>query len=527
MERLKSFVLDEWFDGTDEGDLLVDPTTEETLGSTSTTGLPFAKTLDYARTTGGPTLRSMTFAERGALLKQMSAVVHEKREELIALSIRSGGTTRKDAKFDIDGATGTLAAYARWAKQLGDRTFIVEEPGEPLTRSPRFCGYHVKLPKHGAAIHINAFNFPAWGMCEKAACALLAGMPVVSKPAPSTAQVAYAIVKIWQEADLLPKGALQMICGAPGELLDHVGPQDVVAFTGSAQTGAKIRKIDAIIDQSVPVNVEADSVNAAVLGSDVTTDSEVYALFLRHLQTEITQKAGQKCTATRRIFVPEALIDQVQTDLIELLDEIRMGAPELESVRLGPLVSAQQLEAARAGVQALVESGARIVHGSATEAKPEGVESGKGFFMGPVLLRADAPDDAAAIHAHEVFAPVSTLMPYTEMDDVLRWVALGGGGLVTSLYSDDRDWCKTAVMGLAPYHGRIFMGNSKAADQATAPGMVLPQSIHGGPGRAGGGEELGGLRGLDFYMQRTAIQGDRGVLDRILDAPRKKEAETP
>jgi 3,4-dehydroadipyl-CoA semialdehyde dehydrogenase len=527
MERLKSHVTGQWFDGEGEGSTLVNPTTEAPLASTSTSGLPFQKTVEFARQVGGPTLRKMTFLERGAILKQMSAVLHEQREHLIDISIANGGTTRKDAKFDIDGATGTLAAYARWAKELGETTFIVEGPGEPLTRSPRFCGYHIKKPKEGVAIHINAFNFPAWGMCEKAACALLAGMPVVTKPATSTSHLAYAMVKIWVEADLLPAGALQLICGSPGDLLDHVGPQDVVAFTGSADTGARIRRTEAIIAHSVPVNVEADSLNAAVLGHDVDLDSEAYGLFLQHMQLEITQKAGQKCTATRRIFVPAAHIDQVQADLIEKIEEIRMGAPDQERVRLGPLATAQQLADARSGVQQLVESGARIVFGSTDPVTLDGVESGKGFFMGPVLLRADSPQTAAAVHAHEVFAPVSTLMPYEDTADVIAWVAMGGGGLVTSVYSDDRDWCKEAVLGLAPYHGRIFLGNSKAADQATTPGMVLPQSIHGGPGRAGGGEELGGLRGLDFYTQRTAIQGDRGVLDRILGAPRAKEAGTP
>jgi oxepin-CoA hydrolase/3-oxo-5,6-dehydrosuberyl-CoA semialdehyde dehydrogenase len=364
------------------------------------------------------------------------------------------------------------------------------------------------------AVHVNAFNFPAWGLAEKAAVALLAGVPVISKPATATALLTVRMMEKIVERDILPRGALQLIVGSTQDLLEQLGPQDVLAFTGSGDTGTKLRGLPNILARSVRVNVEADSLNAVVLAADA--DEETYGMFLRDVAKEITQKTGQKCTATRRIFVPAAMIDRVQADLAERLSSVKVGDPALAEVTMGPLATAQQLRDFRAGIAKLEASGARVVLGSATECAPIGADAEKGFFVGPVLLRADAPATASAVHEHEVFGPCATLMPYDTADEAVELVARGGGGLVASVYGDDRDLLATLILGLAPHHGRVLLGSKKVVDQAIAPGLVLPSCVHGGPGRAGGGEELGGQRGLRFYMQRCAVQGDRALLDKIL-----------
>jgi oxepin-CoA hydrolase/3-oxo-5,6-dehydrosuberyl-CoA semialdehyde dehydrogenase len=493
---------------------LVNPATEAPVGRTGTGGIDFAAVLDYARREGGPALRALTFAERGALLKKMSKVLFEIRDALIDASILNGGTTRSDAKFDIDGATGTLAFYAALGDKLGSARTLVEGPGEQLLRSPRFCGYHIKTPRTGVAVHVNAFNFPAWGLAEKAAVALLAGVPVVSKPATATALLAFRVMERLVEAANLPPGALQLVCGGAGDLLEHLGPQDALAFTGAGSTGAHLRALAPIVRRSVRVNVEADSLNAAILGADVEPGSDTYQMFLRDTTREMTQKAGQKCTATRRLLVPAALVDRVQEDLIEALGGIRVGDPNLEEVRMGPLATAAQLRDFRAGLEHLQQSGARIVH--APEVAPIGVPTGKGYFASPALLRADRPHAAAAVHEHEVFGPAATLLPYDDVNDAAALVARGEGSLVNTIYSDDRAMLETLLFAIAPHSGRVLCGSAKIAEHAVGPGAVLPSCVHGGPGRAGGGEELGGARGLDFYLQRTAVQGDRALLDRTL-----------
>jgi oxepin-CoA hydrolase/3-oxo-5,6-dehydrosuberyl-CoA semialdehyde dehydrogenase len=520
MIELKSYLRGQFVSGDPSGAVtLVDPATEEAIGTASTRGLDLAGALRYAREVGGPRLRAMTFAERAAVLEAMSKALHEVRDALIEASVRNAGTTRSDAKFDVDGATGTLAYYAALGKKLGDARFLVEGQGEQLGRSARFYGRHVQTPRRGVAVHVNAFNFPAWGLAEKAAVALLAGVPVVSKPATSTALTAFRIVERLHEAGVLPEGALQLVCGGAGDLLDHLEAQDVLAFTGGASTGRTMRQLRAAIEKNVRVNVEADSLNAAVLGPDVEPGSDTWQMFVRDVVKEITQKTGQKCTAIRRVFVPSARIDEVQGAIAERLSEITIGHPARDDVRMGPLATAQQLRDVRTGVALLVEGGARLVHGDPGKAQPVGVPDGKGYFVGPMLLRADRPAEAAAVHAHEVFGPCATLMPYAAADEAARLVALGEGTLVTSVYSDDRTAQEALVLEIAPYTGRLLIGSAKVADQAIAPGLVLPSCVHGGPGRAGGGEELGGERGLAFYLQRTALQGDRAVLDKLAPAP--------
>jgi 3,4-dehydroadipyl-CoA semialdehyde dehydrogenase len=514
METLRSYIAGEWVAGTGKPATLVNPSTEEPLAETGTEGVDFGAALRFARERGGPALFALTFRERGELLRGMSRAIHDKRDELIELAMKNGGNTRSDAKFDIDGASGTLAAYADLGAELGERRWLLDGDAVQLGRSPRFVGQHILLPRRGAAVHINAFNFPAWGLAEKAACALLAGMPVVSKPATSTAVVAHRIMQLVVDAKVLPAGALQFVCGSPGDLLSRLDGQDVLAFTGGGSTAATLRALAPVVKDSVRVNIEADSLNAAILGLDVEPGSDTYNMFLRDVARDITQKTGQKCTAIRRIFVPEAHVERVVEDLADRLGQTVTGNPEADGVSMGPLATASQLRDVREGIERLDGEAKRVVGGGAFE--PVGAPKGKGYFVPPTLFLHSDAAKARAVHEHEVFGPVGTVLAYSDTATMTEWVRRGGGGLVSSLYSDDRGFSAEALFGIAAHHGRVMMGSEKIAEQAPGPGTVLPQMVHGGPGRAGGGEELGGIRGLSFYSQRTAVQGARPILEAIL-----------
>lgn len=517
MVRLTSYVRGAWFDGEGPGQVLLNPATEAPVASTSTAGLDFAGALAYARERGGPALRAMSFAQRAALLKEVSRALYAQRERLLDVAQINGGGTRGDAKFDVDGSTATLSYYASLGAKLGEARWLVDGEPEALVRtSARFFGYHVRMPRTGVAVHINAFNFPAWGTFEKAAVAWLAGVPVVTKPATSTAWLTWEMVKIVVDAGILPDGALQLICGGAGDLLSHLDGQDLLAFTGSADTAATLRAGDGPVRRSVRVNVEADSLNALVLGPDVEPGSDLWQWAVNAVILEMTQKAGQKCTAIRRVLVPEGLAGALQEALTERLAAVVVGDPADERVRLGPLTTASQLRDFRAGV-ALLEQDADRVYGDPTRCEALGATPGKGFFAGPVLLRARDALNAPQVHSHEVFGPCATLLPYDGSPaQAAQVVALGQGTLACSVATDDRAWLAELLPALAPWTGRVLTVDRKLADQATPHGMVLPNLVHGGPGRAGGGEELGGLRGLDFYLQRTAIQGNRATLDRML-----------
>jgi 3,4-dehydroadipyl-CoA semialdehyde dehydrogenase len=514
MITLRSYVEGRWVEGRGALDTLVNPATEEPLAQAGSEGVDRAAALEFARRRGGPALRELSFAQRGALLKAVSDALQASREELLDLAVANGGNTRSDAKFDVDGAVFTLSAYAEIGKSLGDARVLVDGEGVTLGRSPRFHGQHIQVPRHGVALHVNAFNFPAWGLAEKAAVALLAGMPVVSKPATSSALVAHRIVEILVGKAILPEGALSLLVGSAGDLIAHAGAQDVVAFTGSGDTGERIRSLPNVIANSVRVNVEADSLNAAVLGRDVEPGSETWQLYLKDVLRDITQKAGQKCTAIRRVLVPESQADRVRDELIERLAAIVVGNPAHEGVRMGPVATAQQQRDVREGVDRLARDG-RLVFGSA-ELKPLGAPAGKGFFVSPVLLEVEPGATAPSVHSREVFGPVASVIPYSgAAADAAAIVARGGGGLVSSVYSEDAAFAAELVLGMAPYNGRVFLGSAKIAEQSPGPGTVLPLLVHGGPGRAGGGEELGGLRGLAFYMQRVALEGSRPVIEKI------------
>lgn len=520
---MDSFLCGEWKKGKGSATILYNPSTEEPLAEASSAGLDLRAAVRYARERGGPALRALTFAQRAELVRGLAKAVSELREELIGDGIANAGNTRSDAKFDIDGAAATLMFYADLGKSLGEVKLLPDGEAVPLGRSARLYGQHVLTPREGVAVHINAFNFPAWGMAEKLAVALLAGVPVITKPATATAMMAHRMVQKWVEGKVLPEGALQFLCGSARDLLDHLQGQDVVAFTGSGQTAEVLRKTASVAREHVHFNVEADSLNAAILGPDVQDGSEAMNLFLAEVVKEMTQKTGQKCTAVRRIYAPKERLDAVRDLLVERLKEVRVGNPADEKVTMGPLATAQQFRDVRDGIAQLAE-GAEVATGGPWPVDGIGSPSGKGYFVAPTLLvhRASVAADHP-VNRLEVFGPISSLLPYGEAADVVAQVRAGGGGLVSSIYSDDKDFVQAAVTGIASHHGRITIGGEKVAGQSISPGTVMPQLVHGGPGRAGGGEELGGMRGLSLYLQRTALQGPRAMLE-LLAGPRKDPA---
>jgi oxepin-CoA hydrolase/3-oxo-5,6-dehydrosuberyl-CoA semialdehyde dehydrogenase len=509
MKILRSYLGGRWIEGSGPPQTLVNPATEEPLAQVGSDGLDLAAALEHARRKGGPALRALGFTERGALLKEMSKAIQAHRDELLDLAVANGGNTRSDAKFDVDGAIFTLQTYAELGEKLGTAKFLVDGEGVQLGRSPRFHGQHVCVPRHGVAVQINAFNFPAWGFAEKAASALLAGMPVFSKPATSSAMVAHRVMEILVEKKVLPEGTLSLLAGGHGDLPALLGPQDVLAFTGSGDTGARIRALRNVLLESVRVNVEADSLNAAVLGPDAEPGSDMYETFLKDVLRDMTQKAGQKCTAIRRVLVPEGHAATVRDDLAEGLKPVRVGNPALEETRMGPLATSTQLADVREGVGRLAAEG-KAAFGS------DAPLAGKGFFISPVLMEFAKGALAGSVHAREVFGPVASLLPYSGKGaDAAAIVARGNGSLVSSVYSEDAAFLEEIVSGIAPFQGRIFFGHPKI-EMSPGPGTVLPQLVHGGPGRAGGGEELGGVRSLAFYMQRVALEGSRPVIQKLI-----------
>ncbi len=515
MKTLKSYVCGRWHEASSGLATLIDPSTEEPLARAGSDGVDFDAVLAHAREQGGPALRAMSIAARADMLKGMSKLIREHRDELLDLSRQNTGTTKPDGSFDVDGASGTLAYYFSLGRPLSERTFFTTGDGVQLGRSEAFWGQHVLVPRTGVAVHINAFNFPAWGLAEKAACALLAGMPVVTKPATATALVAARIAEIFVAAGIVPEGAFQFVCGGTGNLLGLLGAQDVFAFTGSADTALALRRGENLLRASTHVNVEADSLNAAVLAPDAGPAGAAFDLFLKDVVREMTQKAGQKCTAVRRILVPAAVAGEVEEALVARLRQVVTGNPAEGSVTMGPLATARQLADAEAGVAKLARA-ARIVAGTGRRADGAGSPAGKGFFFPPTLLHADDPWHATEVHRHEVFGPVATLLPYDgSAADAAGLVALGGGTLVTSVYGDDPAWLAAFLAGTGPTTGRLYVGSEGSAPEALGSGIALPQSLHGGPGRAGGGAELGGLAGLDPYLQKVALQGERALVEKL------------
>lgn len=512
--RLQSYVCGAWEAGAKEGTALLDASTGAPVAFIDSTGLDFGAVLEFARSKGSPALSAQTFHERARMLKALGQALMERKEEFYALSAATGAT-RSDSWIDIEGGIGTLLSYAsKGQRELPNARLLLDGEVESLARDGSFSAQHILTPLQGAAIHINAFNFPCWGMLEKIAPTLLAGMPAIVKPASQTAYLTELIVRRIAETRILPEGALQLICGSVGDLLDHATGQDVVTFTGSAHTGRRLRTHPALVENSVRFTMEADSLNAAILGPDAAPGTPEFDLFVKEVAREMTAKAGQKCTAVRRAIVPRRHCDAVAAALGERLAGTTLGNPTDESVRMGPLASLGQRDEVRARIRDLAAD-ATIIAGDPDDVRVVSGDPGAGAFLNPVLLYCDRPRDAVAVHDVEAFGPVGTLMPYDELEDAVDLAKRGKGSLVASLFTDDPAVAEAAVIGIAPFHGRVLIGNRASAKSSTGHGSPLPTLVHGGPGRAGGGEELGGMRSVKHYMQRTAVQGTPRLLSSV------------
>ena len=513
MNKIQHYVQGHWTTGTEEGTPIHDAITGEAFASVAIEGLDIPEILQYGRTKGGEKLRKMTFQERGNMLKKLALYLTKRKNAFYELSYRTGAT-KVDSWIDIEGGFGNLFANASLRKLFPNQPYHVE--GEPidLSRGGRFMAHHIMVPKKGVAVHINAFNFPVWGMLEKCAVNWMAGVPAVVLPAPSSSYLAEAVAREIINSGILPEGALQIINGTVRNILETVESQDVVTFTGSAATGRILKAHPRIIKEAVPFTMEADSLNASILGEDAVPGTPEFDIFIKEVRKEMTVKAGQKCTAIRRIIVPENLVEDVQIALGKALDKITIGDPRLKEVRMGSLVSKQQVEAVRNSVQDIAKE-AQIVYGSLDKIETIGADATKGAFVSPIVLRADHPFENTTVHEREAFGPVSTIMPYKTLDEAITLAQMGKGSLVSSIITNDDHIAKDYVVNAASHHGRILVLNRDNAKESTGHGSPLPTLVHGGPGRAGGGEEMGGMRGVKHYLQRTAIQGTPTTLTEI------------
>lgn len=515
MRTIKNYAEGRWV--TPEFDLqpLASAITSDVVAQASTSGLDFGAMTRFARETGGARLRALTFHERAKMLKALADALTARKEELYALSFDTGAT-QSDALIDIDGGIGTFAVYQSKARrELPNERFLVDGDIEQLSRGGTFQGLHVYTSRQGVAVHINAFNFPVLGMLEKLAPTLLAGLPAIVKPASATAWLTEAAVRIMIDANVLPEGALQFAAGPAGDLLDNLRDQDVLSFTGSAATAQKLRNHPTLVSEGVKFVAEQDSLNACVLGPDAHPDTPEFQLFVKEIAKELTTKAGQKCTAIRRVFAPADTLDAVQAALCARLSGIVVGDPRNEATRMGALVSLAQRDDVRAKVRDLARDGA-IVFGDPDTPDAPGVDVMKGAYFSPVLLRCDQPWAAHSVHDVEAFGPVATLMPYVDGDDAVALVNRGKGSLVMSAFTYAPAFAEALVMGAASHHGRLAIIDRDSGKESTGHGSPMPHLVHGGPGRAGGGEELGGVRGVAHYMQRTALQGSPRVLGALI-----------
>lgn len=503
--NLHNYITGQWTPHDGAGIPQYNAITGELIATCGSEGIDYTAVLDYARRVGGPKLRKMTFQERGRMLKALALHLNELKDKYYKISYWTGAT-KADSWIDIDGGIGTLFAYASLRRKFPDSPFCVDGETAKLSKEGTFIGHHILAPKHGVAVHINAFNFPIWGMLEKISVNLFAGMPAVVKPSEITSYLTEAMVRDIIASGILPEGALQLINGAGIGILDPVTSQDVVTFTGSASTGRMLKGLPQIIENAVPFNMEADSLNAAILGDDAKPGTPEFDLFIKEIRREMTAKTGQKCTAIRRIFVPESLVEDVQIALSKELAKTTLGDPQAEGVRMGALVSKSQQEEVRRRLEELRQS-SRIVYGDVDQYDVLGANKDKGAFFPPVLLLNEDPFRQQATHDVEAFGPISTIMPYRELEDAITLANMGKGSLVSTICTFDQHIAREYVLGAAAYHGRILVLNRDSARESTGHGSPMPLLVHGGPGRAGGGEEMGGARGVKHYLQRTAIQG--------------------
>ncbi len=512
--KLASLACDRWVEGDGDGTTLLSAVSGRPVASISSAGLDFAAILRHARSVGGANLRKLTFHERGEMLKALAKYLVEHKQELYALSTETGAT-RADSRIDIDGGISTLFVFSsKGRREMPNDHVYLDGAPEVLSRNGTFVGQHIYTPKLGAAIHINAFNFPCWGMLEKLGPTLLAGVPAIVKPASSTAYLTELMVRRIMASGILPDGALQLICGGVGDLFDYLDCQDTIAFTGSKRTAEFLQQHPRVVSQSVAFTAETDSLNASILGPDATPGTPEFDLYIREVVREMTSKAGQKCTAIRRIIAPAAIAGELTATLAAALGEIRIGDPGREDVDMGALASQGQRDEVRDRVQELAQQ-ADIVCGGSDDFDCIGADATQGAFFLPTLLHCDRPLNSSAVHSVEAFGPVSSVLPYENLDEAITLARMGEGSLAGSIITNDNRVARELVLGTAAYHGRMVVINRHCAAESTGHGSPLPHLVHGGPGRAGGGEELGGVRGVKHYMQRTAIQGSPQTITAI------------
>ena len=509
----QNYALGKWITGEGEGAPLFNAITGERIGSASSKGLDFNEMMTYARKVGGPTLRKMTFQERGLMLKALALHLHSVKDKFYELSYVTGAT-KIDSWIDIEGGIGNLFANSSLRRQFPDLPFYVDGEAARLSKGGTFIGHHIMVPREGVAIHINAFNFPIWGMLEKIAVNLMAGVPAIVKPATLTCYLTELMVREIIATQILPEGSLQLICGSANGILDHVCCEDVVTFTGSASTGKMLKAHSKLIDEAVPFNMEADSLNASIIGEDAIPGTEEFDLYIKEIQKEMTVKAGQKCTAIRRIIVPEKLVEDVQNALCDQLSKTIIGDPAVEGVRMGSLAGNPQVVEVSEKVNELAES-QDIIYGDLENFDVVGANKNKGAFFPPILFLNDNPFEKTDCHIIEAFGPVSTILPYKNLDEAIELARMGKGSLVCSIVTTDDNIAREFTVNAASMHGRILVLNKDCAKESTGHGSPMPLLTHGGPGRAGGGEEMGGKRGILHYLQRTAIQGHPTTISKI------------
>lgn len=510
---VQNYALGQWMLGSGQESQILDAVTGDVIYTSYSGGLDFEAMMQYARSKGNKALRKMTFQERGRMLKALAFHLTEKKEAFYKLSYRTGAT-RPDSWVDIEGGIGNLFAYASLRRKFPDKPHYVEDEPVGLSKGGTFMGHHILVPKEGVAVHINAYNFPVWGMLEKIAVNLLAGMPAIVKPAPITAFLTEAVVRETIASNILPEGALQLVTGTGEGILEHLSSQDVVTFTGSASTGRILKAHPRIIQESVPFTMEADSLNSAVLGEDAVPGTAEFDLFIKEIRKEITAKAGQKCTAIRRAIVPEKLVEDVQIALGQALSKTTIGDPQAEGVRMGALVGREQLKKLREQVSALAKQ-TPIVYGDLDRIELIGADPEKGAFISPIVMLNQDPFRCTDTHEVEAFGPVATIMPYKDLEEAIELSKMGKGSLVSSIATNDPNIAREYTIGAATHHGRILVINQECAKESTGHGSPMPMLIHGGPGRAGGGEEMGGIRGVKHFMQRVAIQGSPSMVTAI------------
>ena len=513
MQTFQNYILGQWVSGEGVETEQFHAITGAKIGEVSSAGIDFSEVLNYGRTVGGHPLRKMTFQERGRMLKALALYLMERKEKYYEFSALTGAT-RIDSWIDIEGGIGNLFANASLRRQFPDLPYYVDGVAAPLSKNGTFIGHHIMLPKQGVAVHINAFNFPIWGMLEKIAVNLMAGVPAVVKPSEYTSFLTEVVVRDIIASNILPEGSLQLIVGLGRGIIDHVQTEDTVTFTGSAKTGKILKGLPQIADRSVTFNLEADSLNACILGEKAVPGTAEFELFIKEVSKEITVKAGQKCTAVRRIFVPDSLIDEVQSALIKRLASTKVGDPSQEGVRMGALATQLQVARVRENANLLAKS-QEMVFGSLDEVQVHGADAKQGAFFSPILFRNNNPFQQTDVHDIECFGPVSTLMPYKSLEDAISLARMGKGSLVSSIVTPDDQEAMDYVLGAGSMHGRVLVLNERCAKESTGHGSPMPLLTHGGPGRAGGGEEMGGKRGVLHYLQRTAIQGHPSTITKI------------